>query len=128
MDHKALRRIIGARLRELRAARGWTQVEVAGRARVGRDFLGRAERGDREPSLFVLNKLASVFEVQPAFLLTPAGEEDSSILGEIASLLKPRPVRELRWFRALVHFHLAHRQPEVRESHVRLPRKPRRDK
>jgi len=115
MDHKELLRIIGSRLKELRTARGWTQVEVAARARIGRDFLGRAERGrgDGEPSLFVLHKLAGVFEVPPSYLLTPPGEKQSPILGEIQALLTPRPDQELSWFRELIKFHLAQRQHAI---------------
>lgn len=120
MDYKEMRRTIGAKLRELRTAHGWTQAQVASSARIGRDFLGRAERGDREPSLFVLNKLATVLEVEPAFLLTAAGEKHKPVLREIQALLEPRSEIELRWVRDVLKFHLTHPQPAVRRAKTKL--------
>jgi transcriptional regulator with XRE-family HTH domain len=120
MDYQEMRRTIGAKLKELRAARGWTQAQVASQARIGRDFLGRAERGHREPSLFVLSKLATVLEVDPAFLLLPAGERTPPVMREIQALLRTRTEPELRWARDLLKFHLAHPQPVVRGTRHRL--------
>jgi transcriptional regulator with XRE-family HTH domain len=90
-----LRKTIGARVKELRLAHGWTQAEVAKRARITQDFLGRAERGQREPSLYVLTKLASSFGVEPIYLLTDIetkaepGQEpkNASISKNLATLL-----------------------------------------
>lgn len=103
MEHKALLATIGLRIKELRKARGWTQEELARRARVTADFLGKAERGDKEPSLFVLHKLATVFDVAPAYLLTPEPDR-STDLGALTALLAGRSSFEVSWLRQFVLF------------------------
>ena len=111
MEHRELLQIFGARIRELRHAHGWTQGDVAHKARVTRDFLGRAERGDREPSLYVLLKLATVFNVSPAYLLTPSVAEGGAILDELVKFLSPHSPQELIWIKELVQFHMKHSAP-----------------
>lgn len=103
MDHKELLSIFGTRVRKLRKTRGWTQEELARRARVTSDFLGKAERGDKEPSLFVLLKLATVFSVEPAYLLTPPAGA-SADLDEIANLLAARSGTEVAWIKQFALF------------------------
>ncbi len=51
---------IGARLRELRKARGLTQTEAAQRAGLGRVTVHRAEQGDN-PTLLTLTRLLRVY-------------------------------------------------------------------
>lgn len=126
MDHKELLAVFGSRLRELRAGRGWTQGEVASRARVTRDFIGKAERGEREPSLFVVLKLATVFGVAPALLISPHGER--RVLSELVALLETRTDAELEWLRGLIAYQQSHPGPAVKVPAPRLPQKRRRAK
>lgn len=123
MEHKRLLEILGSRLKALRLSRGWTQGEVATKARVTRDFLGRFERGDREPSLYVVLKLATVFDVAPAYLLTPPSDADREALSEVAALLSPRTDQEIRWFRDLIAHVLAHPVPGAPKGGRELPGK-----
>jgi transcriptional regulator with XRE-family HTH domain len=102
MEHKELLKVFGERVKQLRLARGWTQGEVATRAQVTRDFLGRAERGDREPSLFVLLKLATVFGVAPAYLLTPLEGQNQLQIEEIKAFLVPKSSDEITWLRDIL--------------------------
>jgi len=51
------------RLRELRAAAGVSQYELARRAGLTRQTLSRLERGDSEPSWTTVRRLANVLRV-----------------------------------------------------------------
>ena len=63
------RRIIGSQVRHYRTDRNWTQGELAEKADLSLDMIGRLERGTATPSLDSLFRLASVLEVPPAVLL-----------------------------------------------------------
>lgn len=52
---------LGARLRVLRADRGWTQDELAARTHLSKSYLSRLEDGDRQPSIAALLSIASAF-------------------------------------------------------------------
>ncbi|MFE5572061.1 multiprotein-bridging factor 1 family protein [Amycolatopsis japonica] len=52
-----LRDGVGARLREARGARGWTQAECAAQSGVTAKTLGRLERGEHRPTHAQLGKL-----------------------------------------------------------------------
>jgi transcriptional regulator with XRE-family HTH domain len=52
------------RLKELRGAKGWTQEELAAKARVSRTHLARLETARMEPTLGVLEKLAKALGVK----------------------------------------------------------------
>lgn len=61
---------IRLRVRELRKARGWTQVDLAHRAGVNQGTISRIEAGvTRGIDLDTLEKLARAFGVSPARLL-----------------------------------------------------------
>ena len=62
------------RLRETRDARGWTQAELAERAKVTRATVSRIETGKVSAlDLVVLEKLADALEVHPATLIERRG-------------------------------------------------------
>jgi transcriptional regulator with XRE-family HTH domain len=54
-----------------RHARGWTQEELADRARLSARYIGQLERYKASPSVDVLERLATAFGVPPAELLRP---------------------------------------------------------
>ena len=77
-----------AKLREARRARGMTQADLAGRAKVTASYVGRLEAGAVAPGIDLLDRLAGALGV-PAGELLPAGEtpEPASILrGQAESL------------------------------------------
>lgn len=48
----------GQRVRDAREARGWTQEDLAEKTNMDRTYIGGIERGERNPSLLNINKLA----------------------------------------------------------------------
>lgn len=72
---------LGARLRDLRTARGWTQEEMARRAGLSKSYLSRIEDGDRQPSLASLLSLSQAFDVALASLFAvPTAEKTSCVV------------------------------------------------
>jgi transcriptional regulator with XRE-family HTH domain len=53
----------GRQVRQLRKAKGWTQEELGSRAGLHWTYLGGIERGERNPSLINLAKLADALGV-----------------------------------------------------------------
>jgi transcriptional regulator with XRE-family HTH domain len=60
---------MGARLRRLRKALGWSQAELATRAKLTRVYITRLEAGRQDPSLSTINALARALKVKPAQLM-----------------------------------------------------------
>ena len=50
-------------LKKLRTEKGWTQQELAKRARVSKSTISMLETGERKPSFQVLETLADIFNV-----------------------------------------------------------------
>ncbi len=50
-------------LKRLRTEKGWTQQELAKRARVSKSTISMLETGERKPSFQVLETLADIFNV-----------------------------------------------------------------
>ena len=62
-------KIVGANVRRHRKERGLSQETLAGEAGLAMRHLGRIERGEGNPTVSVLGKLAHVLGVHPAELL-----------------------------------------------------------
>jgi transcriptional regulator with XRE-family HTH domain len=65
------RRIIGANIRRLREERGLSQEELGFRAEMDFGYLGKIERGKRNPSVLKLVKIADALEVELPSLVVP---------------------------------------------------------
>ena len=65
---KPIQKKFGARVRTLRLERGWSQEELAARAKRHWTYIGGVERGERNPTLFVIADLAKALGVKPAEL------------------------------------------------------------
>lgn len=63
------RELFGARVRELRRKRGFSQEELAERANLHRNYVGGVERGERNISLINIIELARALSVNPSDLL-----------------------------------------------------------
>jgi transcriptional regulator with XRE-family HTH domain len=67
-------KIVGANIRRLRKERGLSQEALAGEAGLAMRHLGRIERGEGNPTVAILGKLAEVLKVHPIlFYQNPIG-------------------------------------------------------
>lgn len=64
-----IKRRLGRNLRELRTAKGWSQEHYAFEAGIHRTYVSDIERGARNPTIIVLEKLAMPLGVAPGRLL-----------------------------------------------------------
>jgi transcriptional regulator with XRE-family HTH domain len=62
---------LGARVRELRKARGWTLEQAAGQAGLARSTLSKIENGQMSPTYEALRKLAGGLAISVPQLFTP---------------------------------------------------------
>jgi transcriptional regulator with XRE-family HTH domain len=69
--------MVGARIRELRAARGWSLSSLAERAGVGKATLSEIESGQRNPTLETLYAIAAPLRVGLSALLAEPAQAPS---------------------------------------------------
>lgn len=60
---------LGQNVRRLREAKGWSQEDYADRAGIHRTYVSDIERGKRNPTVAVVEKLAKPLEVSAGTLL-----------------------------------------------------------
>jgi len=65
---REVQRRFGARLRQLRKARGLSQEKVALSCDLDRSYLGAIERGERNVSLVNIHRIAAALQLDPAEL------------------------------------------------------------
>jgi transcriptional regulator with XRE-family HTH domain len=63
------RKIVGVNVRRGRLARGLTQERLAFDSEIDLTYLGGIERGNRNPSLLVLVRIADALSMRPSDLL-----------------------------------------------------------
>ena len=64
-----VRQRLAVNLRRLRNEKGWSQEEFADRAGIHRTYVSDLERGARNPTIEVIERLAKPFKVSPGSLL-----------------------------------------------------------
>jgi len=64
-----IRARLGANVRRLRVKKGWSQEDYADRAGIHRTYVSDIERGRRNPTITVVDKLAAPLEVSAGSLL-----------------------------------------------------------
>jgi ribosome-binding protein aMBF1 (putative translation factor) len=70
-----IRTRFGARIRQLRNDRGWSQEELADKAGLHRTYIGSVERGEQNLSLVNIERLAVTLGVSLAELFAPFGDK-----------------------------------------------------
>jgi len=60
---------LGRNVRRLREEKGWSQEDYADRTGIHRTYVSDIERGRRNPTVTVVEKLARPLEVEPGRLL-----------------------------------------------------------
>jgi transcriptional regulator with XRE-family HTH domain len=71
------RAAVGRAVRDLRASRGMSQEDLAFVTGMHRSYVGGVERGERNPSLIALSRVASALGVRTWELLLRADELES---------------------------------------------------
>lgn len=69
-SHPILKRV-GARLRKLRTAKGWSQEQLAFATNMDRSYVSGLERGEFNVSLIALARLARALGVRVGALIDP---------------------------------------------------------
>ena len=64
-----IRKQVGINLRRLRREKGWSQEDMAFESGLHRTYVSGIERGVRNPTLLILEKLATTLGVAPAELV-----------------------------------------------------------
>ena len=92
--------MIAEKIKALRSARGWSQLELAQRLDITRNGVNSWEQGLSMPSPAYLIELSKVFSVSVDFLLgieplstvnvTGLNDRDVAILAELADRLRPQ--------------------------------------
>ena len=69
-----IRKQVGLNVQKIRRERGWSQEELAFESGLHRTYISGIERGARNPTLLVIDQLATALKVTPARLLEPASK------------------------------------------------------
>lgn len=64
-----IRARLGANVRRLRVEKGWSQEDYADRAGIHRTYVSDIERGRRNPSITIVEKLAKALKVTASSLI-----------------------------------------------------------
>ena len=94
----SIQTLFGRRLRSLRTDRGLTQQQLGEEADLSFKYLGAIERGEENPSLKVIGKLAEALEVEPREMLVLEHEETTpaALKKQLNHLLKEADVARLQ--------------------------------
>ena len=74
-----LKQTVARNVRRLRLERGYTQEELSELAGINRNYTGMIERGERSPTVDMLEKLAKALKIDPVAFLTAGTEKDQTI-------------------------------------------------
>jgi transcriptional regulator with XRE-family HTH domain len=69
MGRVDIRQQLGRNVRQAREAQGWSQEYFAHEAGIHRTYVSDIERGARNPTISVVDKLAKALGIKPADLL-----------------------------------------------------------
>ena len=70
-----IRRQLGLNVQKLRHDRGWSQEDLAFESGLHRTYVSGIERGIRNPTITIIQRLAKTFGVAPGVLLDPRGRK-----------------------------------------------------
>lgn len=75
---------LGKRIKQLRKAKGWSQQELADKSNMQYSYLGLIERGERNPTLEIIDKIAKGLgvEISQLFLFKEGLKPEAEVLEE----------------------------------------------
>ncbi len=96
IEHERI--LLGRRIRGLRNIKGWTQEELGRRADLSYKFIGEIERGQQNPSLDTIVKIAAAMKVEPLELFRFEQEtvDKIAIENRIGRILKTLTEEDMR--------------------------------
>ena len=74
-----LKQTVAKNVRRLRKERGYTQEALSELAGINRNYTGMIERGERSPTVDMLEKLAKALKIDPVAFLTAGTEKDQTM-------------------------------------------------
>jgi transcriptional regulator with XRE-family HTH domain len=74
-----LKQTVARNVRRLRLERGHTQEELSELAGINRNYTGMIERGERSPTVDMLEKLAKALKIDPVAFLTAGDISDQTM-------------------------------------------------
>lgn len=92
-----IQQIIAQNIRNLRRVKRITQGKLAEALEVSGSYIGYLERGKKSPSLDLLVRIADVFQVTPALLLTESDDATNSELKNLIFLLSDKSPKIIRF-------------------------------
>jgi len=95
MDGQAL---FGSRIRSLREAADVSRERAAEAAEINANYLGEIERGEKWPSIEVIQRLADTLKVSPSLFFEFEGEEldQSALRTKVNEILARRSTEDLQ--------------------------------
>lgn len=90
------------RIKQLREAKGWTQGDLAERAKMSRSHVAMIEAETRPANTLRLNAIAAALGVHPEDLFAVADEEDRQIMDVLKKLSPEDRAALVRMAEALV--------------------------
>lgn len=105
-------KLLGARIRQLRRQRAWSQENLAYKAGMNTSYLGQVERGEKSPTVDSLEKISSALDVdlEELFAFGSVSEESNAfaVIDKIILELKGRTAYEQEavyaFIKQLLHF------------------------
>ncbi|MDE7312195.1 MAG: helix-turn-helix domain-containing protein [Eubacterium sp.] len=74
---------VGARIRQIRKAKGWSQEELAKKCGISMNFMGHIERGTRKMSLDTFARICAGLEANADALLWGIVQDSEAIVQEL---------------------------------------------
>ena len=92
-----LQKIVGERIRNFRKEKGWSQEELADNANLHTTYIGQLERGEKNPTLESIEKIANALGISLEELfraIQPNILPDDYTLLQIITILQARSVED----------------------------------
>jgi transcriptional regulator with XRE-family HTH domain len=93
-----LQALFGGRIRSIREAANLSRETVAERAKMSASYLGEVERGEKQPKLDMIERIATALKVLPSALFEYEAEEvdNNVLLSKLQRLLSDRNTEQLQ--------------------------------
>lgn len=89
MENENIAGLLGRRIRALRKAKGLTQEDLGGKCGINYKYVGAIERGEENPSLSVLQKIAKGLgvEIMELFRFHPEEKDPAKLKKELMTII-----------------------------------------